>query len=188
MTTKVLRNLVLPLALLVPMAASATVIDFQNGPGGTAVGSAYAGSGVIFTNTYYSNCYGSYWAAGENNTCYNNNINATVSGYFLGTTDYLGASIMYPDVSTQTILSVYDINNVLLTTVTSAQHASFISVSVAGIASFAFNWVADPGADDVIGIDDLVFNTVSPVTTPEPAALSLFGLALAALGLRRRAV
>lgn len=175
--------LIATMTFALPMAAQAVVIDFQNGPGGALVGNDYAASGVTFSNTYYSTCYGSFFAAGESDTCYNGLLDQSVSGAFLGTTDYVGASVIYPDNDTITTLDVFDSANNLLASVSSAPSAGFISVAIAGISSFTFSWSGSyAGHDDVIGIDNLTFNDVTPVAVPAPSALLLLGIGLGLIG------
>lgn len=61
-------------------------------------------------------------------------------------------------------------------TVSTAASDSYevLSISTPGISSFTFRWSSSvPDVDDVIGIDNLSFNTVT--TVPLPAAFWLFG-------------
>lgn len=184
-----IRRLALSLVLvLAPFSAFAVVIDFNGGSGGSAVDDDYAGLGIVFEDVYYSTCYSNYpnaaWAAGESSTCYNDVLDQQVAGYFLGTTDYLAADIIFPDGDTYTTLDVFDSAGALLDSVTVGPAVQAISVSASGIASFAFNWSGEyPSHDDVIGIDNLTFNAVS---VPGPATWLVFSLGLIAFAGHRR--
>ncbi|MBI5453100.1 MAG: PEP-CTERM sorting domain-containing protein [Deltaproteobacteria bacterium] len=178
-----------------PVYAGATVIDFEGGASGTAVGSDYSGSGVVFTNAYYTTDYGSEngsstWATGETSGLYNGVGNVAMSGYFTGTTDYISAQIIYADwAATTSSLVVYDSSSSILafTILSSSTTPYSLSISTPGIASFVFAWQGggSGGYDDVIGIDNLTFNTVSSSSVPEPSTLLLLGSGLAGFAVVR---
>ena len=156
-------------------------VDFEGGTGGALVGNTYETSGLTFDNAYYSNCYGSGWIAGENDTCYNSNYNKSISGSFLGTTDFLSAILKYPDNGVTSLLEVYDINNNLLASTSVNAGNSLISLNQVGISSFRFSW----SNDDVVGLESISFNGVAAATIPEPSTIAIFALGLLGLASRK---
>ncbi|HAO92971.1 MAG: hypothetical protein A2X99_07060 [Deltaproteobacteria bacterium GWB2_55_19] len=183
-----------------PAYVGAVTVDFEGGASGTAVGSDYSGSGVVFTNAYYTTDYGSQngsstWATGEKSGLYNGVGNVAMSGYFTGTTDYITAQIIYADyANTTSYLDVYDSSSNLLasTSFSNASTPYSLTINTAGIASFVFSWTGggSPNGsggymDDVIGIDNLAFNTVSSSSVPEPSTLLLLGSGLAGFAVVR---
>lgn len=184
-------------ALCLNANATPVVIHFghESTQAGGAIGSDYIGSGVVFTNAYYSLRNGLDWASGEPHSNYDGIPNQPITGYFVGgTTNSLAATIKYPDGGVTTTLRVFDISGHLV-----GQHQwqygtnrNIISILANGIASFEFIWGhANPSYnDDVIGLDDITYEALTPTnnnqSVPEPGTLALLGLGLAGIGLGRR--
>ncbi len=191
-------------------AANAALITFNpNSPGtvtetspfgalaiGGALADNYIGYGVDFTfgNTEgYFNDGDAYGFCGINNAgdC---DLLTDVDGRIVqvgthnqGTTDYLYAEAGYSSDGSLT-LSVFDINNVLLSSVTNGNPLgtygrTTFSIATAGIASFRIS------GGDTYGVNEIRLNTPSGAV-PEPATWGLmimgFGLSGVALRSRRR--
>jgi len=188
---------VLHVFLLIVVAVSARVdastIDFETGFNGDSIGSDYIDQGLVFTNAYYASSpflseNGSLvWVSGEADSSYNDVINISITGSFTGVTNFLSADIIYLDPSSTAYLDVFDIYGGLLASVSTTAGDSYeiLSISTPGISSFSFSWASSlAGKDDVIGIDNLSYNSLT--TVPLPAAVWLFGSGLIGLfGLSR---
>ncbi len=183
MNVKTLKMTLAGFILSVSGLANAALIteEFTGGTASTEVGSDYASSGLIFDNAYYSNCYGSGWISGENDTCYNSNFDNAIDGGFSGTTDFISAILKYPDGGVTSLLEVFDINNVLLSSTSVTGGDTFISLAQNGISSFRFSW----SSDDVVGLESISFNEITSAPVPEPSTLAIFALGIMGLASRR---
>jgi hypothetical protein len=181
-------------ASLFAVQANSAIIDFEAGADGVGIGSDYIDQGIVFTDAYYASAYflsengSSVWVSGEADSSYNEIINISISGSFTGITDSVSAEIVWLDSSSTAYLDVFNINGDLLANVSTAATGSVevLSISTPGISSFTFRWSSTkPDVDDVVGIDNLSFNTVTAV--PIPAAVWLFGSGIICLiGIARR--
>ena len=172
--------------------AQAVTINFENTSNGVAIGEDFITEGVVFTNAFYASSpylsqNGSQtWASGESDTAYNQIGNVAITGYFIGTTDFINAEIIYADNSTTSYLDVYDSNGIWMdsTSMISTENYS-LSIAVTGIASFVFSWARDDGYDDTVGIDNFTFNNVTTVPIP-PTALLLFSGLISLISIAKR--
>jgi hypothetical protein len=174
--------------------AESATIDFETGADGIGIGSDYIDQGIIFSDAHYASAHylsengSSVWVSGEADSSYNEIINISISGGFTGITDSVSAEIVWLDSSSTAYLDVFNKNGDLLANVSTAAMGSVevLSISTPGISSFTFRWSStEPDVDDVVGIDNLSFNTVT--TVPVPTALWLFGSGLIGLiGIAKR--
>ena len=193
--------------------ASATLINFDDLTGeGTIITDQFVSDGIIFDGAWLqiglSPSRGSApnWISGELVT--NNLSNPDViSGFFVdpddpsqdATTDYFESLSAFVDSDTTVTLDVFDLDGLLLASVSRVGSSGILSISQTNIHAFdlyhtnsGFN-----GIDDIIGFDNILFNAVTPVVldpdpdptaVPEPSTLTLFATSLVGLGfmMRRR--
>lgn len=185
---KKLKLLVAAFLTIASHAYAAIVLDFNHtvAQNGTSVGNSYAADGIVFSSTYFNNDLGGYWISGEPDTATMNGIlNQPITGSFIaGVTDSLSAIVKFPDVGTVTTLDVYDVSNNLIGSASSVAGGLSVSVAVSGISSFRFSWsnAINSSRDDIIGLDQLTFNTLTAVPVPEPEIYAMLGVGLGFMG------
>jgi hypothetical protein len=167
--------------------SNAMTLDFETGANGVAIGSDFSSDGIVFTNAYYaSSPYDStngsaVWVSGEQYSGYNDVGNVAITGYFIDPVSYLSAELIYVDGGTIAYLTAYDIDGIILDSTsidwyTISELPAIISINHPGIAQFAFTWTGGgspgptPPIDDVVGIDNLTFNTTP---APEPVSIDI---------------
>jgi hypothetical protein len=182
-------------------AASAEIvsIDFDDGVAGSAVGDSYAGLGVTFANTNFTDNFGILGSSGGLA------INSSTSGNFFGPDAPLIAtfSVLVDRVTIRALdpgfadvrLEAYDATNKLIAFDQYLDGGSImrefrdLTVSGAGIASFrVFQPETVKGSNrygDGAFFDNLSFNKVG-AAVPEPATWGMMILGFAAIGAAMR--
>ena len=174
-------------------AAAATSIDFDGGANGSSIGAFYAGQGITFSNTEFTDNFSLAGSSGPLGIRAPGTFMFGSGNAIVGTFSGLASSIFIRglDVGAAGVqIDAFDSSNVLI-----ASNNFFgpgigvgtfadISVTVAGIKSFKLFQPAVGGGDGVL-FDNLSFETGA---VPEPATwmMMLMGFGLIGAAMRRR--
>jgi uncharacterized protein (TIGR03382 family) len=177
-------------AMISANALALQITFFDPSKAGTAIGDDFKIShGVVFTQAFYTS---QAFASGEpDDVNYNGIVNQPIRGYFSGgVTDFLETFIFYADGQTSSTLNAYDIGGHLIGSTTSSINFT-LAIATPGIKSFEVLFSSPiAGHDDVIGINYLKFNPLSPdpvtPTVPTPGTLPLMLAGLGAVLFSRR--
>ncbi len=161
-------------SLAAAAAASATVIDFEGGTPGTAIGSDYSGLGATFTDAFYQQCGGG--CPDPATGIFASSVDET--GPFTVTFAQLQSSVSFINVSFSSVTAnAYDSGGNLVATVTDSQGFP-ISGTVDMVNGVGIKYVTFTNAGGGYGIDDLGFGG----GVPEPATWALMLMGIAGMG------